>query len=327
MRILQSARRWRRTNRKDRCPVCKHADWCLISIDGTAAICPRTESPHRCGEAGWLHRLDTPAARIARPSPTLPAGAKSERAADGDLHPVYHAALARLRLADRHRTQLRDRGLTEADIARASYRTLPAGCRAPLARELRDLFGDAWLLTVPGIIVREGRHGRYLTVAGAPGLLIPIRSAVGHIVGLVVRPDDPGDGGKYRWLSSAPAGPSPGWRVHVPAGAPPTERVVLTEGALKADVATALAHGQMIIGLPGPHVIDEAIAALHALGARRAVLALDADANRNVHVARAQLDGRRKLEAAGFVGELLRWEPTLGKGLDDMLLTLRGGHA
>jgi hypothetical protein len=28
-----------------------------VSADGTVAICPRTESPKRCGDAGWLHRL------------------------------------------------------------------------------------------------------------------------------------------------------------------------------------------------------------------------------------------------------------------------------
>jgi hypothetical protein len=40
-----------------RCPVCGKPDWCLTSADGTAAICPRSESAKRCGEAGWLHRL------------------------------------------------------------------------------------------------------------------------------------------------------------------------------------------------------------------------------------------------------------------------------
>lgn len=48
---------WRRVGRGSRCPVCDHADWCLISADGSAAICPRVESPRRVGDAGWLHRL------------------------------------------------------------------------------------------------------------------------------------------------------------------------------------------------------------------------------------------------------------------------------
>jgi hypothetical protein len=48
---------WRRVSRACRCPICDHADWCLISRDGSAVICPRTESPKRIGDAGWLHRL------------------------------------------------------------------------------------------------------------------------------------------------------------------------------------------------------------------------------------------------------------------------------
>jgi hypothetical protein len=49
---------WRRVTRAQPCPVCGRGDWCLVAADGGAAICPRTESPRRAGEAGWLHRLD-----------------------------------------------------------------------------------------------------------------------------------------------------------------------------------------------------------------------------------------------------------------------------
>lgn len=48
---------WRRVSRANPCPVCGRPDWCLISADGAVAICARIESPKRCGEAGWLHRL------------------------------------------------------------------------------------------------------------------------------------------------------------------------------------------------------------------------------------------------------------------------------
>src|SRR5262245_49869927 len=42
------------------CPVCKKLDWCLVTPDGSAAICQRVESTKKCGEAGWLHRLGEP---------------------------------------------------------------------------------------------------------------------------------------------------------------------------------------------------------------------------------------------------------------------------
>ena len=52
-----SADNWLRVNRERRCPVCDHTDWCLIAKDGSAVLCPRTESEKWAGEAGWLHRL------------------------------------------------------------------------------------------------------------------------------------------------------------------------------------------------------------------------------------------------------------------------------
>src|SRR5262245_27235458 len=53
--------KWLRVNRERPCPICGKADWCLVTEDGSAAICPRTESTKRCGDAGYLHRLtDTP---------------------------------------------------------------------------------------------------------------------------------------------------------------------------------------------------------------------------------------------------------------------------
>src|SRR5262245_12716490 len=48
---------WKRVSHDKVCPVCGRPDWCLLSADGTAAICARVESSTRCGEAGWLHRL------------------------------------------------------------------------------------------------------------------------------------------------------------------------------------------------------------------------------------------------------------------------------
>jgi hypothetical protein len=55
-----SSSRWRRVNRHHPCPICGRPDWCLFTgteNDPDAAICPRVESPKRCGEAGWLHRM------------------------------------------------------------------------------------------------------------------------------------------------------------------------------------------------------------------------------------------------------------------------------
>jgi hypothetical protein len=243
------------------------------------------------------------------------------------LDRVYRALLAtqELRLLRHHREHLFARGLGAEDLDRDGYRSLPPGCRAAIVRRLRERFEDALLLATPGIIVKDGSHGRYATLAGQPGILIPVHAATNKIVGLVVRPDVPGDGGKYRWLSSAHGcGPSPGARVHVPSAVKPSPSVRLVEGTLKANVARALS-GEPVIGLPGAHITNEAIGTLRELGAGEALLALDTDTRTNQHIARAQIEGLARLKATGFDYGIVRWDPGLGKGYDDMLLALRRG--
>lgn len=49
-----------RVNKANPCPICGKPDWCLAAPDDSAAICTRIEhgSVKRCGDAGWLHRLN-----------------------------------------------------------------------------------------------------------------------------------------------------------------------------------------------------------------------------------------------------------------------------
>jgi len=51
---------WTRVSREHPCPICGKPDWCVFvgpADNPEAALCARTESPKRIGEAGWLHRL------------------------------------------------------------------------------------------------------------------------------------------------------------------------------------------------------------------------------------------------------------------------------
>lgn len=52
-----SSDHWNRVSQSDPCRICGKSDWCLVARDRRAAICARTESSRRCGEAGYLHRL------------------------------------------------------------------------------------------------------------------------------------------------------------------------------------------------------------------------------------------------------------------------------
>lgn len=57
---MVSHKEFQRVNKRTPCPICDKPDWCLIAPDESAAICARVQegSVKRCGEAGWLHRLN-----------------------------------------------------------------------------------------------------------------------------------------------------------------------------------------------------------------------------------------------------------------------------
>ena len=49
---------WNRVSTKHPCKICGKPDWCLLSADQTAAICPRTPSEKYIDGSGYLHVLD-----------------------------------------------------------------------------------------------------------------------------------------------------------------------------------------------------------------------------------------------------------------------------
>jgi Domain of unknown function (DUF3854) len=322
---MATASNWVRTSRGSPCPICKAGSWCSISGDGAVAKCMKVadgcwrSGSDKNGVRYYLHRLNG----AARPDPaTLPRISQPiTPRADADLlHRAYSALLSRLFLLPRHREALKRRGLTDAEIDRRGYRYLGICGRPTRAKALHAELGDA-LLSVPGFVTKQGKDGEpYLTVAGAAGLLIPVRDTAGRIVAILSRRDDaPQQGGKYSYLSSARAGgPSPGALPHVPLGVTaPCPVCRLTEGALKADVAFALSGLPTVgaAGLAGRPALD----ALRELGCQTIRLAFDADALDNTHVARALSDCSDAMEAAGLAVEMERWDMVDGKGIDDVL--------
>ena len=222
------AGKWRRVSANHPCRICGKPDWCSESVDGRLAACRRVEvgswksKLDRNGAACYLHRLDGTASSAA-PSPPV-SGPGPALATPDTLQDVYSALLSRLPLSKEHRANLGRRGLPDAEIDRRGYRSLGIQGRARIAAKLREQFGDL-ILTVPGFVTKEGNNGRYLTLAGAAGLLIPVRDLVGRIVALLSRRDDAGDGrGKYQYLSSIRyGGPGPGASMY-PSASPPRRK-------------------------------------------------------------------------------------------------------
>ena len=108
--------------------------------------------------------------------------------------------------------------------------------------------------------------------------------------------------------------------VHRPAIAPAkASRVGVTEGELKADVATALA-ALPFVSLPGVSTWRLALDAVRAMEAREVVVALD----RDEAGARATVPLVDALRAEGFRVTAWRW-PSEFKGVDDFLNAHRAG--
>jgi hypothetical protein len=160
-----SASEWRRVSCAHPCPICLRPDWCLVSADGAAVICPRVESPRRAGEAGFLHRLaDAPAGprRHVRHVPLTVAGTDL-----GPLAAEYLAALDAGRLY-----QL----ACQLGVSESSLTALAVGWSAghnAYAIPMRDCEGRVVgirLRTPAGrkLSVKGGKEGLFLPAAPAP---------------------------------------------------------------------------------------------------------------------------------------------------------------
>ena len=308
------------------CPICGKPDWCALSEDGAFRLCRRVGSNGRrktdsAGSDYWVYSTDDSIDIANVVLPQIPdADEEIPRASAADLDRVYRALLKGLSLSDEHTAQLKARGLSAAAIKRRGYRTLAKDQRARLAKALETEFGQDLAATVPGLSVWRDQVGDHVTVGGDAGLLLPVIDVNGQIVALKARRDDPPDGIRYRYLSSKRhGGPGPGAPPHVPhPHKDPTERVRLTEGELKADVATELS-GMLTISVAGVSAWRSAIPVMKALKTRSVVLAYDADAQANLHVAMAIHGAVGGLRTAGFTVEMETWPLDVAKGIDDLL--------
>ncbi len=208
----------RKSSKREHCPICDKPDGCLMFEDGWVAC--RVFESDRQTESGWfLHwngpgdlpghdwRNQAPHYEAPRPPDPIVNEELSSRA--------YQALLARCPLSDEHRAGLRRRGMSDVEIDRDGYGSLPEGGRTELAAAvIADVGGDI-LGAVPGFHLHQGAP----TLRGLAGLLIPVRDSLGRVRRLRLSPDDPVKRaeGKYRWISSSdlPGGIGSGVRTHL----------------------------------------------------------------------------------------------------------------
>lgn len=318
-------RAWLAVTAIEPCSICGKPDWCSRSSDGSMDICRRMDRgdgrarKDKGGADYWVYRVDGTVSGQTHDARTDTAPPKAKRSNDVELDRVYSALLARCPISDAHRQSLRDRGLSDQRVAEGSYGTLQIKARSRVAKSLLQLFGQDLLVRVPGFGWKNGSSGPYFTVFGAAGMMIPVRSADGLIVAVKIRADEAPKGSRYTYISSARhGGPGPGAPDHYPLGWQNLRGPVrITEGELKADVATAKS-GTATIGVAGIGRLPGLVATIGSLS-RSIVLAPDADATTNAHVARSVHEAISRLRAQELDYAVETWPHTSGKGIDDAL--------
>ena len=233
---------------------------------------------------------------------------------------VYAEMLSYLTLTDRHRANLRERGLSDERIEGNGYKSMPEheADRRLLARLVRT---NHDLLGIPGFYTRYGEW----TLAGPNGFLIPVRDKDGLIQGLKIRLDsETSPNRKYRWLSSRDKHLQNGTRsyswIHV-TGDRTRKRAYITEGPLKGDVASYLAGDALFVCTGGVNAIAGLRDTIEALGVHEVVEAMDMDQMTNPHVRDAILTMRKEiLKIPNIKYSKYSWNPAY-KGVDDYFLS------
>lgn len=173
---------------------------------------------------------------------------------------TYSLLLEMLTLSSDHVDNLRNRGLSDADIDRLGYRTTPAfGCKN-MTKLLIEAGAD--VKGVPGFY--KDKDGMWTFIRAKRGILIPMRDLQGRIQGLHIRLDKVIDGRKFLWFSSAGYAEGCGAKNFPNFSGKPTEVVLLTEGGMKGDIINTFS-GLTVIGMPGVNALQSTRPVLMAL--------------------------------------------------------------
>ena len=248
---------------------------------------------------------------------------------------IYLEFLKLLRLEEEHILNLRRRGMSDEIIRGNLYRSFPTDNaeRQWICDSLSNRFD---LRQMPGFY-RSGE--RWQIIGGKSGILIPICDKNNMIQGLQLRLDVPPVkrvttdeglvvekvGGRFRWLSTGDDSFNSGTGItsyiHV-VGDTASDTLYITEGGMKADIASFLSGGKLFIGLTGVQNVRYLRDVVKDLHPKRIIECVDMDVRSNPQVQRAQ----SKIQAicTPLCEEYRRFAwPASQKGIDDYLLFIK----
>lgn len=236
-----------------------------------------------------------------------------------ERHDIYYDFLNLLRLQPHHRENLIHRGLTFSEIHRFMYKSIPLD-RVFRREVLEELSSKYDLEGVPGFYKdRSGDIQMYIQKCG--GMFIPVCNKDGYIQGLQMRLDvKPGTTEKkFRWFSSKHFGGSgaKSW-IHI-VGDTTSDEAIITEGAMKSDIASVLSGGRLFIAVPGVNSLNYLTDTLRELNIKKVYEAFDMDKFSTREVKEALINLKALLRKNGVEFENCSWNPCY-KGIDDYYL-------
>ena len=257
----------------------------------------------------------------------------SELASVYDRNQTYEMLLSMLTLTDKHISDLIARGLSMDQIQKYGYKSTPAFGFDRLAKILIEK--GCTVAGVPGFYERAEGIWSINFKSCCSGILIPYRTMSGMIQAFQIRLDKPftdekGRKTKYIWLSSVDEekGVSSKSPAHFVGNPCDEDAVFVTEGALKADIASALS-GRTFVAIAGTGCIDslkEPFEIMKRNGITKVYECLDMDKTVNQNVAKAAVRLTDMISSYGFIAKTTKWKwdkniPDNNKGIDDMLLS------
>lgn len=244
---------------------------------------------------------------------------------------VYNALLSLLTLNASHKEKLLQRGLSELQIAKGGYKSLPTIGKETIATKIMDMGIN--VEGVPGFYKAE--NGAWSIYAPATGFVVPIILKSGLVPALQIRQDTLDSKFKYIWLSTAKKhmGAAQTARIHFE-GEFKKGLVFIIEGAFKAKISYALCE-QMGLDMSAISFLalssvttqvgfeDAMEEIIKTSDVTTFIEAFDKDKASNPKVEKSQkkLWEKMRVSSIGKDIKLLSMSPSMfyGKGIDDHL--------
>lgn len=232
-----------------------------------------------------------------------------------ERHNVYYDLLQMLYLNGKHYQDLTDRGLSFGDIRQFMYKSIPAN-EYERREVVKKLSAQYDLRGIPGFYRKYGEWKMYSP--NCSGFFIPVCDKDGYIQGMQIRLD--ADDKRFRWFSTNeyPEGTGVSSWVHV-VGDTSSDTAYLTEGAMKADIASVLSNGNLFLAVPGVNAINCMVDTLHQLEIKKVYEVFDMDKQVNRLVRKALVKIKSILAENGIEVQTCTWNPWY-KGIDDYCL-------